>query len=721
MTGIRTSSTQICFRQEVGLRKKFSILVPGLLGSVLLLSTGTASAGEKRSLSEGVYLDEVPVVLGVSRLSQPVDEAPAAVTIIDRQMIRDSGAWDLAELFRLVPGMYVAYHASSAYTTNSTVSYHGLSDAYAHRMQVLVDGRSVYSPLFGGVLWDDIPLALNDIERIEVIRGPNSASFGANSFLGVINITTRHSAETQGKFISLSAGRGRGEAVASYSGGDGDFTWRMTAGLRHDTGEDARIFAPVSNAAKQEANKQDDKRIRQLTLRADYRLDARDELELQFGYNGGMREEGFGTDSFYPRQKQAGNHFQLAHWRRHLEAGGEVGVKFYHGYEETRDTLYAIPPYTGLSFDAGVEAHRYDLEVQHIFSPGETTRLVWGGSVRLDSTYWPLYLNRQDSFDFHLARVFGNLEWRVKPEVVVNLGAMAEHNDFTGTDVTPRAAVNWHFSPGHTLRASHSRATRTPTLYEQETDNRYRVPLSFAPPALGAPYDWIVRYAAGGLKPERIKSTEIGYVGKFSRLDADFRLFHDELSDLISPHNYNPCNPTGALPSLAGFVLPPNVPAGLTAPGVACYGVDSLASFNNGSARIKGFEMQLQWRPGERTRLIYGLSHAIVSSPNENEQPYTSSVPANSHSLMLAHSLDERWSGSLTGYHVGEVRALGGVDRVDAYERWDGRLAYRFRSGSGNGELALVVQNLFDARYFEYQAVNQPPGRTAWLNLKLDL
>jgi iron complex outermembrane receptor protein len=88
---------------------------------------------------------------------------------------------------------------------------------------------------------------------------------------------------------------------------------------------------------------------------------------------------------------------------------------------------------------------------------------------------------------------------------------------------------------------------------------------------------------------------------------------------------------------------------------------------------------------------------------------------------MLAHSFDERWSGSLAGYHVGEVMALGGVQRVAAYERWDGRLAYRFRSGGGNGELALAVRNLLDERHFEYETVNQPPGRIAWLNLKLDL
>jgi iron complex outermembrane receptor protein len=256
--------------------------------------------------------------------------------------------------------------------------------------------------------------------------------------------------------------------------------------------------------------------------------------------------------------------------------------------------------------------------------------------------------------------------------------------------------VNWHFSPGHTLRVSHSRAARTPTLIEQVADNRYRIPLP-------VPYDLIFFYPAGRLKPERIRSTEIGYVGKIARLDADLRLFHDELSDLISSKGYNPCS------------LP-----GITPQGVACVGSSSQASYNQGNATINGFEAQFQWQPGEYTRLMYGFSHAIVASRNENGQPYTNSVPSNSHSLMLAHRFGERWSGSLTGYRVGETHALGG-DWIDDYERWDSRLAYRFRVGSGNGELALVVQNLFNERYFEYEASNQPPGRTAWLNLKLDL
>lgn len=701
----------------------------GLLGSVLLLSAGMVSAGENSAFSESAYLDEMPVVLSVSRLSQRVDEAPAAVTIIDRQMIKESGAWDLAEVFRLVPGMYVAYHASYVYTTNSMVSYHGLSDAYAHRMQVMVDGRSVYSPLFGGVLWDDIPLALDDIERIEVIRGPNSASYGANSFLGVINIITRHPAEQQGKFVSVSSGRNRDEVVARYGGRSGDLTYRLTASQRNDKGENARIDNPLENSSRWEFNKYDDKRIGMLNFRADYHLSSVDQFEFQFGYNGGVRQEGLLGDSFYPRNKSVDNHFEQLRWRRSLDVGNELSVQFYHGYESSVDTLYPTDPkYQGLSINADVVAQRYDLEAQHTFTPSDHTRLVWGGSVRLDQTYWPLYLNRQDRFDFHLARLFGNLEWRVRPEVVVNVGAMAENNDFTGTDVTPRMAVNWHFAADHTLRASHSKATRTPALYEEAVDNRYRIPTG-APAPLPSQADYIMRYAVGGLRPERITSTELGYIGHHASLDVDFRLFHDELTDLISPFAYNPCNPTGTLPTIGGYVVPPFVPAGLTAPGIACYGSKSLASHNAGSAVVKGFETQLQWQLGQRTRLIYGLSHIRVDSPDEDGQSYTHSAPTNSQSLMLTHRFNDKWSGSLVGYQVGKVHMLGADSGpstnqqyfVDSYRRWDGRVAYRFKAGTGSGELALIVQNLADARYFEYRHDNQPPGRTAWLNLKLDL
>ena len=650
---------------------------------VLLAYAGLLQASPNNAVNEGGYFEEVPVVLSVSRLSTPVNEAPAAVTVIDRQMIRDSGAWDLAEVFRLVPGMVVSYHAARSYSMDNTVSYHGLSDPYARSMQMLVDGRSVYSPLFGGVLWGDIPLALDDIERIEVIRGPNSASYGANSFMGVINIISRHSAESQGKFLSLTAARSRSEGLMRYGGREGDLTYRITAGMRNDRGEDTLITNPLSSQGGWDKNKYDDRKVKLFNLRADYRLSTTDELELQFGYNGGDRQEGDAgnPEDIYPFWKRADHHFEQLRWRRSLAAGSELLVQYYHYYESSYGTQVTNAGSTLVD----VIAQRHDLEVQHSFAPSDHTRLVWGGSVRYDKVYAPAYhdpdgiglVDKNQTQGYRLARLFGNLEWHLRPDLVFNAGAMIEENSYTGTDITPRVAANWHFLPGHTLRLSNSRATRTPTDYEKVRAEPF-IQLGMVNQRL---------------RPERVNSTDIGYLGKFPGVDVDFRLFRDEFTDLIVENGT----------SLA------------------------LGNFNPGRATVRGFETQLQWRISDRTKLIYNLSHGIVSSLNQAFS-YTNSVPTNNQSLMLTHRFSNRWSASLMGYQMGEAHFQetdSGPNSnrryfVDTYRRFDVRLSYHFQSGSQKGELALMVQNLTDADYFEFRHDNQPPGRSAWLNLKLE-
>lgn len=664
------------------------IAVYTLMGSALL-SVGTASGSESSTLSEDAFLGEMPVVLSVSRLAQRVDEAPAAVTIIDRQMIKEAGIWDLAEVFRLVPGMVVSYHSARGYSLDNTVSYHGLSDPYARSMQVLVDGRSVYSPLFGGVLWGDIPVALDDIERIEVIRGPNAASYGANSFMGVINIITSHSSETQGKFVSLTTGRSREEGVARYGGSNesGDLTYRITASVRNDKGENPIIVNSLSTKPSDgyDKNKYDDRKIQQFTLRSDYRINTTDELEFQFGYNGGDRQEGDAgnPEDKHPFWKRADNHFEQLHWRRALDDGGELSVQYYHSYESSYGINAYIDSKSGkaISNNMDVIAQRHDLEVQHTFSPSKSTRLVWGGSMRYDNVYAPFYFgNSIATKPFHLGRLFSNLEWRAHPDLVFNMGAMLEENSFTGTDISPRMAANWHFLPGHTLRVSNSKATRTPTNYEKV----------LADPAVTAGI-------VNKLTPERVNSSEIGYLGKFSDLSVDFRLFRDEFTDLI----------VETKKSLA------------------------LHDLNPGIAAVKGFETQLQWQVGPRTKLVYSFSHSLVSSLNQATVPYTDSAPTSVQSVMFTHRFDHHWSTSLMGYRTDKVHfqetdsgptpVTNPFYYVDASHRFDARVAYAFQTGKTKGELALVVQNLTDDYHFEFRHDNQPPGRSAWLNLKLDL
>jgi iron complex outermembrane receptor protein len=177
-----------------------------MLASWFLFLAMPAQGAENAPLNaaaEDYYFQDMPVVLTASRLSQPLSEAPSAMTVIDREMIKASGFRTVPELMQLVPGMYVGYVDGNT----PVLSLHNSTDQYSRQMQVLIDGRSVYMPPLGGVNWADLPLLIDDIERIEVVRGPSSASHGTNSFYGVINIITRDvSSETGSGRLSLTGG-----------------------------------------------------------------------------------------------------------------------------------------------------------------------------------------------------------------------------------------------------------------------------------------------------------------------------------------------------------------------------------------------------------------------------------------------------------------------------------------------------------------------------------
>ena len=177
----------------------------GLL-ALSLIASGSVPAADEVAMADPTerdFLSDMPVVLSVSRLAQPLPEAPGAITVIDREMIRASGFHELPDVLRLVPGFLVG-HLTGGITT---VNYHALAEDNSRRMQVLVDGRSVYTPSFGGVDWSNLPIALEDVDRIEVIRGPNGATFGANAFLATINIITRHPSQDEGAAMAFSAGQ----------------------------------------------------------------------------------------------------------------------------------------------------------------------------------------------------------------------------------------------------------------------------------------------------------------------------------------------------------------------------------------------------------------------------------------------------------------------------------------------------------------------------------
>jgi iron complex outermembrane receptor protein len=272
--------------------------------------------GMAQQVSEKDYFDELPVVLSVSRLAQPLRDVPGSVTVIDRDLIRRSGAREVADLLRLVPGFL--YTARSG--ANPQASYHAGMDTYGARMQVYVDGRSLYSSfLFGDTNLGLRGIILEEVERIEVLRGSNSASYGANAFLGVVNIVTRNAVDTHGTMVSLTGGDGGvNDNVARVGWGDEKAGFRVVAARRSDSGIDG-IY--------------DDSRVSRLQFRADWMPSLNDDVMFQLGAGEISRGDGTGTAS-NPRRTigQAAVH-ALLRWQRRLGGDETLDLRFSHERE----------------------------------------------------------------------------------------------------------------------------------------------------------------------------------------------------------------------------------------------------------------------------------------------------------------------------------------------------------------------------------------------------
>lgn len=618
---------------------------------------GAVQAAPDASLSEEEFLGEMPVVLSVSRLSQPVEDAPSAVTVIDREMIKASGARELADVFRLVPGFFVGYPAGNEPLVSS-----GLTNAYFGRVQVLVDGRSVYTPTFGQVQWTLLPLALEDIDRIEVTRGPNAASYGANSFLGIINIITRHPSQDPGAFLSLRTGDpGVKDAVARYGGKAQGWDYRVTAGHKQDNGFDRRY---------------DSQRIDYVSARGDYHLSSQDSLQLQGGYAGGVAGFGwFGDDFDVPRDRMVASGFTQLRWLRTYAADDELSVQFYHTFHQNREQAITVAgsPFLPTTIRLEHDSQRFDLELQRTQGLGKSLRVVWGGSARLDLVRAPQYLGTDDTKQVKLQRLFGHLEWRPAPAWLVNAGAMIEHNNLTGTDVAPRLAVSYHLTPEHTFRVGVSQAQRTPTLLEDAAN--YAVTLNTV---LG-PYTDQQYLSAGGLKPERILTREFAYLGSVPHwgLGFDVRLYQDDIDDIILADNTF----TKSLPD------------------------DYWEFFNGNSLTRRGVETQIRWRYGGT---LFAFAHSLtkvvdVTGVSSNAVRDLKRVdPVHMFSALASHQFPHGVAASLVYSRYSNMTPFGnGGDPLRPYARWDWRLAKKFSMGARRAEIAVVAQS-FRGPYRDY-------------------
>ncbi|WP_306564585.1 TonB-dependent siderophore receptor [Aquabacterium sp.] len=656
-----------------------------VLGLALGGFTAVSVQAAGRAPTEEDYFANVPVVLTASRLDQPLNEAPGAITVIDRQTIRLSGARTLAEVMRLVPG----YLSGGWNGANPLAAYHIPLDDFGTRNLVLIDGRSVYaSSYLGDTHRGMMDVMLEDIERIEVLRGANSAAYGANAMFGVINIITRHSADTVGGEVSLTSGdNGIRDRRARIGVGDETASFRLSVGEQRDSGY---------------LNAYDDKRLGQVNARADFKPTLNDDVMVAMGVSYLDAGEG-DSDNENPLHKirTRDTHFQ-GEWRRQLGEADELKVSASY-MEDTKKDFATAPndrqnrptfPIPGAFFemDYGGIGRRVNLEVQRKASLSDSVRAVIGLGFKDErARSAPLY-NTHDWVSFRETRAFGTVEWRASAHWLFNGGLFVGDHSRAGTYTAPRLMANWLLSPEHTVRFGVTESIRAPNLYEYEADTRTYT-------NVGAIY--VHEYAATGrVQPETLLSKELGYVGRFKglHLTLDARLYHERMRDVIGttlyPHpETNPLN-----------------------------GRRSRDYVNRTNLSMTGLEYQLRWKPLESTEVWLNQSFTRLEWDDPKLELDDERRPPE-HTTLIA--LFQRLPGNL---QLGVIHErVGGMtwrardDWMPFTHRTDLRLAYSFRIGASRAEAALTVQSAEGAGTFFRVQENFKLARKSFLTLRVEM
>jgi iron complex outermembrane receptor protein len=625
------------------------------------LHAAWAWAEPENTLTEADYFAEQPVVLSASRLSQPVNRAPAAVTVITREMIEASGFRHLVDVLRLVPGFVVGWSGGN----KPAATYIGLSDAYPHWMQVMVDGRSVYNPAYGHTTWRGIPLTLDDVDRIEVVRGPNAANDGLNSMLGTIHIFTRHSAVTLGGMAEVAAGdKQYREANLRVGRETSNGSWRLGLLGR----EDERHGVAQDHATDV-----------QLSFRGDFQPTLRDALMLQLGASRGLWQGNNVSNPIVDDQHaQYVSAYTNVQWKRAIGEGREWSLQVHHTLNQNDEDI--LGPLKGdyRTTGSGVQ-----------FTYLDQRRSEWhtslSGEYRLNRAYLPALLGSTDYFEDHISRVSDAVEWNPSSEWVLHAAATLEHHSDTGgTYLSPRLALNWLPSSEHAFRLGYSHGLSALGLYGSNTDIKV---------IRGDKLDQLY-LSVNELDAEKIDSYELGYLLNKAdwRVNLDTRIFHNRIYDIVDTET---------------IFVPEDT-----------WNQEAETYVNQQEVTQRGLEYQLRWRPSPASWLV--LSQSWISTSGKFW--YVQWVPRNTLSMLAGHSIGGI-DVSLGYYHMAKFYWDAGGDFPSKYNRLDLRLAKSWKTADGKIEAALVIQSLLGEEFESFPGYlyqQQYFTRRGYLSLKYE-
>ncbi len=609
-------------------------------------------------------------VTSASRHSQKLSEVPSAIFVITQDDIRRSGATSIPEALRMAPGVEVARIGTDKWA----IGIRGFNGRFANKLQVMMDGRSVYNPLFAGVQWEQQDTLMEDVERIEVIRGPNAAVWGANAVNGVINIITKKAADTQGALIS---------------GGGGSFEHGF-AGVRYGAkiNEETpfRIYAKGFTRSHTKSLTGENINDQWHSARGGFRLDHHRGID-QFTVQGDIFYNSYGDR--LDKSALSAPIIQIEAARAH-DTGGNIRLRWDRTYSEKSaimlQTYYDRVDYKALTGSV-YRAESFDIDFQHRFPLFDKHDVTWGANYRLyhnnvsDTQLISLSPRAQVN---HMASAFIRDEITLLPERLrLNLGSRFDHNDFTGMEIQPNARLMWTPDNQNSIWLAVSRAVRIPSRAENDIQLNTRTINSI--PGFSALSSFPVLaqlIGSSNFNSEKLIAYEMGYRHHFSpQASTDISVFYNDYSQLRDLSAGFPLFHASSPPYLI-------IPVGLT---------------NKASGQTYGVETSVEWKPTEKWRLQGNYSYLNMNihsdSPLRQVDPTTGSAdkvsPRHQVSVRSHYDFSEKLQINLW------LRYTSSVDfyRIPGYVTMDAKVVHR---PTKNVELFVAGQNLFSQNHREF-------------------
>jgi iron complex outermembrane receptor protein len=603
------------------------------------------------------------VVYSASRKAEPATETPSAVYVISQDDIRRSGVTTIAEALRMAPGVQVAQIDAHRWA----ISSRGFNDDFADKLLVMIDGRNVYNTLFAGVIWDNQDIMLEDIERIEIIRGPGATLWGVNAVNGVINIITKHSRDTQGGLLTATTGNHeRTLGSLRYGGKVNDFTTYRMYGQYKDR---------QNNHFQNRTDAPDQWDIGQ----GGFRLDSSPSIENHYNLQGdlyhGNEQQEVSTILPAPPFLTSINDWRylnganlLSRWDHRLDNASTLSTTAYYSTETS-------------AIQAGrQEVNMLNLETQHSWELGQRQQIVWGAGYRFiwDNVHGtPLFTILTNQANTNTYSLFLQDKIALIPQkLFLTLGSKIEHQPATGFEPQPSAKLYWVASNQHSFWSSFSHAARVPSRVERGAFLELPIiPGSPAPVSLLA--------GNSTLDSETVDAYELGY--RFQptpNVLFDSAFYYNHYRKLIT---FIPGTP----------FLQSGIP------------VIALTSINAFHGDTYGGEIAADWQALDRLKFRTSYSYIAMQlhADTASAAGFTSGIegdtPHNQFNIRSYFDLTNNWELNTILYYTDIV-----PDRtIPAYLRFDAQINWKPLS---NVELSLIGHDVFDSHHPEYKSTITP-------------